>query len=221
MISLDVHRAALRESIDATLLLIDESHPGEDHAGPISRDARGLSIVLLFAAYENLLTALTRTLLEAAIALRVGNRRLQPGFRAFALEASAKSVRDRSIEKLYTHALPRLVQAADPGGRTCTIDPNAFPKDGSFMKRSQIELWCRLFGIPEPHLVLHRTWDTIDAVVAGRNAIAHGRLPPADVGRRYTYDEIRLLIDQWHNDWRDFLDVVETMGQSRVFYRKG
>ncbi len=176
--------------------------------------------MLLFAAYENLLKSLTRTLLEAAIGLRVGNRRLQPGFRAFAMASAAESTRDVSLKKLYSHALPKLVEASDPGGRTCTILPGAFPADGSFMKQTQIKLWCQLFCVPEPRRILHRTWDSIDSVVAERNAIAHGSLTPQAVGRNYSERDIRLLIADWFADWHDFLDTVEALGQHRAFYRK-
>src|SRR3954452_2802266 len=102
MISVQLHRDALNERIDGIVRFIDATHPsngGGSSPAAVSREARGLSIVLLFAAYENLLTSLTRTLLEGAIAVRVGNGRLQPGFRAFALMSAAKSVRDSSEKK--------------------------------------------------------------------------------------------------------------------------
>jgi hypothetical protein len=210
----------LNDRILTAVRLIDETHPkGASQQGPISREARGLAIVLLFAAYENLLRTLTRTLLEEAVRLRVGNRRLQPGFRAFALVNSAKSIRDLSQRKVYSHGLPRLVRDADPGGRVCTIDSNSFPDDGSFMKQSQISLWCSLFGIADPHTILRRSWTSVDAVVVQRNEIAHGRETPDDVGRRYTEQEIRLLIVDWHADWLDFLVDVGQRAANRAFFR--
>jgi len=224
MISVQVHETALQERIDSVIRLIDETHPAPRPAqpslpGPISREARGLAIVLLFAAYEHLLTSLTRSLLETAIRLRVSNRRLRPGFRAFAFAGTARSIKDLSEKKLYSHGLPRLVLDADPGGRICTIDPNSFPSDGSFMKTSQITVWCNLFDIPSPHLLLHRTWNTIDAVVSERNGVAHGRLTADEVGRRYTEPELRQLIDDWRDDWLDFLKAVGQRAASRDFYR--
>lgn len=220
MIDVQPHVDDLTDRIATAERLIDETHPaGAVAGGPISREARGLTIVLLFAAYENLLHSLTRTLLDAAIRLRVSNRRLRPGFRAFALVNSAKSLRDVSGKRLYSHGLRRMVRDADPGGRVCTIDPNSFPDDGSFMKRSQIELWCELFSMNDPHLILHRTWGSIDAIVSQRNAIAHGRQTPDDVGRDYTELEIRALVADWRDDWLDFLEAVRVAGLSRDFYR--
>jgi hypothetical protein len=224
MINFNPHGIEFQDRIDSAIRLVDETHPslpphGTSIPGPISREAKGLVFVLLFGAYENLMHSLTRSLLEEALKMHVGNRRLRPGFRAFALVSSAKSIKDLSDKRLYSHGLPKLVNAADPGGRVCTIDPNSFPVDGSFMKSSQIIVWCNLFDISDPHLILHRTWTLIDAVVAQRNAIAHGRLTPDQVGRDYSEIEIRRLINDWRDDWVDFLNIVEAKAKSRDFYR--
>lgn len=219
MITVQLHLDALSERVDVANRLIDETHPVGGATGPISREARGLAVVLLFAAYENLLTSLTRTLLEGAIRCNVGNGRLRPGVRAFALEGAVKSVRDSSEKKLYASALPNLVNAAAPRGRRCTLDPSSFPSDGSFMKRSQIELWCRIFEIPQPARLLHRTWPVIDTVVSERNGVAHGRLTPEDVGRGYSETDMRGLIANWNDDWTDFLLDVASRAQTRDFFR--
>lgn len=223
MIDVQPHKDDLEERIAVARLLVDQTHPSAGIAGPttgsISREARGLVVVLLFAAYEHLLRALTRDLLETAQRLRVSNRRLQPGFRAFALVSSAKSLRDLSTKKMYSHALPHLVRTADLGGRLCTIDTNSFPDDGSFFRQSQVSIWCSLFGIPNPHQILSRTWGSIDAVVTDRNGVAHGRLTPLEVGRNYSEPEIRQLVEDWRDDWMDFLDNVGALASSRDFYR--
>lgn len=224
MINIQIHLTDLNDRLNSALRIIDETHPRQRpgaplRVGPISREARGLVIVLLFAAYENLLHSLTRTLLEAATRLHVGNKRLRPGFRAIALVASAKSIKDASEKKLFSDGLPRLVEAAGLGGRTCTIDVNTFPDDGSFMKTSQITVWCELFDIPNPHLLLHRTWGKIDTVVSERNAIAHGRLTADQVGRGYAEQDIKQLIEDWRLDWIDFLNDVDIRASTRDFFR--
>jgi hypothetical protein len=225
MISLQSHRIDLQDRIDSATRLINATHPASATlpagvtAAPISREARGLVIVLLFAAYENLLRSVTRTLLEAAIRMRVGNRRLRPGFRTFAFFSSAQSIRAQSEKRLYSDGLPNLVLAADPGGRVCTIDANGFPSDGSFMKPSQIVLWCKIFDLPHPASILRRTWTAVGTIVVQRNGIAHGELTADLVGRSYSEADIRQLISDWRDDWLDFLDVVEQRGSTRDFYR--
>jgi len=225
MISLHPHRIDLQDRIDSAIRLIDATHQtvappvAGVAANPISREARGLVVVLLFAAYENLLKSTTRTLLEAAIRVRVGNRRLRPGFRTFALFSSAQSLRDISEKKLYSDGLPNLVIAADPGGRTCTIEANRFPNDGSFMRSSQIVLWCKVFDLPRPASILRRTWAMVDTIVIQRNDIAHGGQTADLVGRNYSEADIRQLISDWRDDWLHFLDIVEQRGSTRDFYR--
>ncbi len=217
MINLKLQEDALRDRIAVARQLIDETHGSPPMS--IARDTRGLVIVLLFAAYENLLTSVTRALLEKAVALKVSNRRLQPGFRVFALAPAAKSLRDLSAKKVYSHGLPRLVAVAGDGGRVSSIDTNSFPDDGSFMKASQIDLWCDLFKVGDPRQILHRTWASIDAVVSSRNGIAHGRLTPGEVGRGYSEQQIRDLVTDWELDWIDFLAVVQQLASNRDFYR--
>ncbi|QEM45758.1 hypothetical protein [Mycolicibacterium grossiae] len=220
MIDIDPLRDTLAERITIVRSLIDETHPEPPNVGAISREARGLAIVLLFAAYENLLTTLNRTLLECVIRMRVSNRRLRPGFRTFAVHSAAVSLRDSSGRKLFTKTLPDIVAIVDRGGRSTSIDPNVFPDDGSFMKRSQIVVWCELFDVGHPGALLSRTWNNIDGIVAQRNGIAHGRLTPQEVGRNYTESEIRQLVDDWLDDWNMFLDHVGQLASSRDFFRK-
>jgi hypothetical protein len=217
MISFQLQEDALRDRIAVARRLVDETHGASPLT--IARDTRGLAVVLLFAAYENLLTSVTRALLEKAVALKVSNRRLQPGFRVFAMAPAARSLRDLSSKKIYSHGLPRLVAVAGDSSRVSSIDTNSFPDDGSFMKTSQITLWCDLFNVGDPRQILHRTWATIDAVVSNRNGIAHGRLTPAEVGRGYSGQQIRDLITDWELDWMDFLSVVQNLASKRDFYR--
>jgi hypothetical protein len=218
-----VHRDDLNDRLDTAVKLLDSTHPAPSAAttlkGSISREARGLAVVLLFAAYENLLTSLTRTLLEAAVSCRVSNRRLRPGFKSFALAGAAASLKATADKKLYSQSLPRIVQEATAGNRVCTIDTNAFPNDGSFMKSSQIELWCKVFDVGHPAPILQRTWQSVDSIVSQRKGIAHGRLKPDEVGRTYSETEIRDLVEDWRQDWTNFLLLVEQKASTRDFFR--
>ncbi len=217
-LSLATQRTAFTDRMAAAVKLLDETHPA---AGPsvLARDARGLAIVVAFGAYENLLRSTTRALLEEAVALRVSNRRLQPGFRLFALAGTARSMRDASGKRLYAQTLPKLLAAASSGDRRCTIDVAAFPDDGSFMKSSQVELWCRIFVVPHPGTFLGALWPSVDAIVGQRNAIAHGVQTPGEVGRRYTEADLRNLLTGWRAGWLALVKAVEALGSSRDFYR--
>lgn len=227
MIDIAIHCQALRDRIDVIRALLRETHPvGQQAArGRVEREVRGLAIVLLFAAYENLLYGLTRTLLETASKLRVGNRRLQPTFRAFAVAGSADSLITigqtgrKGRAKVFASALPTLMEVSQRSTPPNTINPDIFPDDGSYMKCSQILYWAAAFNILNPQLPLARVWPTIDTVVANRNAIAHGRLTPQEVGRDYSISEIFQLVDDWEDSWLAFLDHVALAASNRDFFR--
>ena len=220
MISVIPHETQLNDRINVIKSLISETHPPLRTPSPISREARGIAILLLFAAYENLLRTLTRTLLESAKLMRVSNKKLQPGFRMFEVSHLVESIRDSKETKLYKKSLRDFMKAVDSNNYlNSSINVLDFPDDGSFMKSSQIELWSEIFNIGDPKQILHRTWTSIDSVVSGRNQIAHGSSTPEEIGRSYTQKEIEDLISNWHADWLDFLHHVEHKATNRSFFR--
>jgi hypothetical protein len=203
---------AVRRLIDAT----DQAH--NPHAPDAGREARGLAIVLLFASYENLLKSLCRRLLEIASTLRVGNRRLRKGFRLFAVHNQFRSASRASDRKIWRDIGPSLM-ACVFDSRQCSIDPNLFPSDGSFMKRSQVSLFCEIFELGDPGFILKEIWDRLDTIVTERNGIAHGSLTPEEVGRNYSLTDIKTLVSVWQLRWVSFIDHIESKAQNRVFYR--
>jgi hypothetical protein len=205
--------------IDVVRRLLDACDiPANSGSIDVTREARGLAVVLLFAAYENLVTSLCRGLLEASLKTRVGNRRLRRGLRLFAVFQDLQSIRDSSEKKIWIENGQRLIEKLD-SGRVCTVNVDLFPQDGSFMKRSQISLFCELFSLGDPGPVLREVWARIDTVVTQRNGVAHGRLTPEEVGRNYSSTDIRALVDSWETRWGQFIDLVHTKASSRDFYR--
>ena len=94
-----------------------------------------------------------------------------------------------------------------------TIPATVFPKDGSNMKCGQLATLCALFDLPHPGQVLNTVWNRIDIVVVERNGIAHGSLSPADVGSRYSSQEIRDQVAAWFAAWDAFVvDIDARLG---------
>jgi hypothetical protein len=200
------HRTALSDRIEvarrlvrATQLQIPPVGNASSLAAPpddVSREARGLAVLLLFAAYENLLTSLCRSLLEAAAKSRARARRLKPGLQLFLIHSELASLSDGGIKKLWrTSGLKLLTALVERPARE--IDQNLFPDDGSYMKNSQVAVFCRVFDLGDPLPVLREVWPRINIVVDQRNGIAHGRLTPEEVGRTYTHAEVLGLISLW------------------------
>lgn len=214
------YRDELIRRLVAIQHILDATHISPPPLGitDAGREARGLAIVLLFASYENLLTSLCRRLLEIAATLHVGNRRLRKGFRLFAVHKQLYSVSNVSEGKIWRGKGLELLDCAFDS-RNCSINPNLFPSDGSFMKRSQVALFCEIFELGDPGPILREVWDRLDTIVSERNGIAHGRLTPEEVGRNYSLADIESLVNLWSQRWASFIDHIESRAQNREFYR--
>ncbi|MFE9052078.1 MAE_28990/MAE_18760 family HEPN-like nuclease [Streptomyces rubiginosohelvolus] len=208
--------AVVRKILDATDITINSINAGSGI--DISREGRGLSIVLLYAAYENLLKGVSRTLLESAAQLRVGNRRLKPNFQVFAIHSKLQALTNLSPAHIWKGSGRKVVDAV--AERTCSINSNLFPNDGSHMKTKQVITFCEVYGLGAPATILGDAWGRINTVVSERNSVAHGQQTPEEVGRKYSIAEIRKLVDIWEARWCDFLADVEKKASSRDFYRE-
>lgn len=208
--------------IDTVRRMLDVADPpGLPETGAyIGREIRGLVILLLFASYENLLKSLCRGLLQTAVSLRVGNRRLRTGFRIFAVFDVIRAVlaSEEKEKHIWKKAGGDLLElAADP--KKCTINPYIFPHDGSFMKRSQVTLFFRIFNLGDPASILQDIWEKLDTIVVQRNKIAHGEMTPEEVGRTYSSEDVRALVNAWERRWMEFILHIEEKASLREFYR--
>lgn len=214
MLDCDPHRQDLRDRLKSARSLVSAAHvPGS----MISREVRGLSLVLLYAAYENLMQSLCRSILESAKASRGRNKRLRPGFKLFAASGRLDSLANSGSKAIWRGAGLELVQVLHDT-QACTVDSNVFPTDGSHMRQGQVRTICSLFELGDPAPILREVWQELDSVVRDRNALAHGAETADEVGRRYTEQEIMDKLDTWENRWLEFLDWVEVQASQRTFY---
>jgi hypothetical protein len=208
----------VRRILDATRLSASgqTASPG---IPDVSREARGMAIVLLYAAYESLLRGLSRSMLEVARNLRVGNRRLQPGYQVAAAFSAMQAISDVKTSKIWKDRGPQLItNLFDP--RSCTIDETIFPDTGDNFRRGQLVALCDLLGLGNPAPVLREAWDRLDTIVTQRNQIAHGQETATEIGRRYSDLDLTSLVDIWELRWTEFLAWAETQGRSRDLYRR-
>lgn len=219
MLNCSTQRKELQDQLVSIRGLLNATHAlGQPTVPDISREIRGLCIVLLYASYERLMYSLCRSILETAKGLRVGNWRLKPGLQVFASFPALQSVGATPAGIWGREGGLNLVQTLR-SRKTCTISPDVFPTDGSNMKRSQVSTFCKIFDLAEPGPILKEVWDRIDGIVSARNAIAHGRLTADEVGRDYTIAELHALVDIWELRWGEFLDHVESSASNRIFFR--
>ena len=74
-----------------------------------------------------------------ALAIRVGNRKLRKGFRLFSVHHQLQATNGASDGKIWRDIGPKLLDCAF-NARECTINPNIFPADGSYMRSSQVKI---------------------------------------------------------------------------------
>ena len=206
--------------MDVVRKLLITAHPNTPPPATvdIGREVRGLCIVLMFAAYENLLTSVCRGLLETAVSLKVGNKSLRKGLKLFTVHGHLQSLHELSTRNIWKPKGLKIIETIELS-RSCNINVNLFPSDGSFMKQTQVTLFCELFELGDPAAVLKEAWSKIDGIVTERNGIAHGRLTPEEVGRRYSFPEIEDVLRIWETRWLEFLINLELKASSRDFYR--
>lgn len=182
----------------------------------ISRESRGLAMVVLFAAYEKLLHSLAREILETAATYRGHRIRLAPGLRMLSISNALSSVQNSTDKNLWTNCAPRLTQ--DLLAPASLMNTNIFPNDGSFMDASQVAVFCDVFAFPRWKQELGRALPLLSGIRNDRNAVAHGRLTAEEVGRDKTYQEALSTIDHWEEGWYRFLDMVENLTSQRSYF---
>jgi len=217
VISCQLQRDDLQERLSTIRSLVDAAHAGTPGVIDVRKETRGLAVLLLYAAYEHLLTSLCATLLDTASSLRVGNKRLRPGLKVFAAYAELAAVSGVGPTKIWAKGLKVVEQLNQP--RATSLVSGIFPDDGTHFQKTQVTTFCKMFGLPDPAPVLREVWERLNTVVADRNAVAHGRETPDEIGRRYTIDEINELIRLWDERWTEFINWVEAAAMTRDFYR--
>ena len=163
--------------------------------GHLATTAKGLVFVQIYAVYEY---TINQTVSQAIESIKKHRHRigdLSPQLLALVLDPELRSLRDVQRKHEWDRRL-RLFERAFSGELVDLSGETQLPTDRSHYRASQLELIFKVFGISRMPVRRHRHKDRIAEVVGHRNAIAHGRETPEDIGRRYTSSEIRKAIQQ-------------------------
>ena len=102
-----------------------------------------------------------------------------------AFTSVAASGRGKSWEKRLD-----LVANFESTAPLVSLDNTTFPTDGSHYRVKQLQTIWGVFGLDVPVLPEPRLIGRIEELVENRNAIAHGRRTPEEVGGRYSASEM-------------------------------
>jgi hypothetical protein len=163
--------------------------------------------VQVYAIYEyTLRTAMRQSIAEIA-ACGHSFANLRPSLQSLFLDAELKSMRDVGEKKIWAQRMALLSKAVS----TATIVPvDTMPHDGNYYRHTQLQMAFDVLGIKKPITTRKRYKFTIDELVNNRNYIAHGEETPAEVGRRYSYGDVRKRLETMQ---RVCLRIVAVMGE--------
>lgn len=214
-------RDAFIDSVEAARLLViggEATFDPDGRSADISRETRGLAYVLLYGAYEKLLKALSRELLETAASHSGYFRELKPQFGIAGMHSHLQSIGDSTNRKKVLDEEARKLFSKIASEKPDCIQCSFFPDDGSHMKYKQVQFFCRYFGLPDPNEIFKNDSNLINQIVLNRNAIAHGEQSADEVGRTLSYGESIDLIERWKDCWLRFLKAVDDVAEFDEFY---
>lgn len=235
-----------KEEIDSVKKFVTRAHDlraGEDmnelELANIQKTVKGLSYVMMFAAYEKMLRGLCRSLIEVAASFRGKQKNLSTPFRLIGMypmiqsasnsaesdqgnskaQGNSKSgVTAGSYVRYWSGPLEKSSVSSERDAKK--LNPDFWPDNGSFMQRSQVVFICKFFNLDSAINQLERVNQDIDPVVRYRNSIAHGGQTAAEIGGNSTKADILDLLDRWKERWCAFLDEVYRIASQKDYYLK-
>jgi MAE_28990/MAE_18760-like HEPN len=153
--------------------------------------AKGLFFVHLYGAYEFTVRSALRATLNHLTASRVTYRGCQPVLLSVLLDAELRSFRDSGREGAW-EARRKLFDLAHSRKRI-EVDENVDPTTGRNVDVQQLRsIWASLCVktdfVPRPQLL-----GRISELVSARVNLSHGHLPAAEIGSRFTVQDLETI----------------------------
>ena len=155
---------------------------------------KGLAFVHLYGIYEYAVHSAVQALLAAIRADNLCPRDLHHNSLTLVLNPAFSSASSAGRSRAWKQRL-ELVASLESIIPLQSLDDTLFPSDGSNYRVAQLETIWSVFGITVPVVPEPRLVGRIEELVENRNAIAHGRRTPEEVGGRYSTAEIEKTAD--------------------------
>lgn len=168
---------------------------------------KGLAFVEMYAIYEFSIRSGVRNALTAVKIANMDIAEMSAGLQGLILDPDIMSCSETSRKNRWKSR--SLLFARLQSGTSADLNVDLFPDDGSHYRRPQIQTLWDIFGIRVSLVPDGRLFPLIGEIVEHRNAVAHGRERPEDVGRVYTTGEIRRKFGQSKRLCRHILAAVE------------
>ena len=156
--------------------------------GDTSQTAKGLTFVQIYAIHEYTVKNVVKIAATEIAAHGHAYARLRPSLLALFLEPEVQSLRDCSPNDRWNRRIALLERASSVESVSFSAAP--LPTDGTHFRQTHVQLILRVFGDHKSVTIHQRHLRYIDTIVNNRNAVAHGGETAAEVGRRYSRQDI-------------------------------
>jgi hypothetical protein len=170
---------------------------------------RGLIFVQMYALYEFTLSSAVRAAIEYVNASGRPCSQIRESVLSLLLAPEWLSAADAAPKRRWQVRSDLATAIRSPAVSGAFID-STFPDDGSHFRTGQIATIWHVFGITAPLVPDQRLLQRIDELVENRNAIAHGRMTPEEVGKRYSPAEIAERVDDTESIVTHIISTMET-----------
>ncbi|MGC2698293.1 MAG: MAE_28990/MAE_18760 family HEPN-like nuclease [Candidatus Angelobacter sp.] len=153
----------------------------------MAQTARGLVFVQIYAVYEYTIKEATRIAIDKIAAHGHPYANLRVPLKALFLDPQLRALQSSGEKGVWERRLS-LFEKAAAKNQIAPVD--TMPHDGSHFRHTQIQMILRVLGIRKELTARRRNLAQIDEVVGHRNAISHGAETAAEIGRRYSRDEV-------------------------------
>jgi hypothetical protein len=190
----DIRSAYTSQLVDVRLLLKMIQNL-EVTSTPLSssREAtisKGLFFVHLYGVYEYTVTSAVQRTIQHINAMSCTVNQCKPILLSIVLDSECTSLSSAGQNSFWPRRwkLFEKLSKNDP----IQINDNIFPTNGKNIRYDQLNSIWTTFCVKDPPIPATQMFlkGRVNELVENRNAIAHGRMSPADVGGRYSFNEL-------------------------------
>lgn len=176
---------------------------------------RGLFFVHLYGVVEYTVRSTLSTTISMINNERCKYSDLKPVFLSVALDGEFESLSQVKSNKKWQKRWEMLSRGASHEIVILSNDIN--PADGTNIKYKQLEIIWNSFCIDAPILPSVGTGGLLNELTENRISIAHGIESPEAVGRRYTYDELKIRFNAINELCSYIIDTFEEYIDEKKF----
>ena len=184
----------------------------------VAYETRAFSYVWLSACLEENVGKVLTALLDHMNTLALQTDRLKPGLLCMLLHPALDSVRDlRDHEKMWNGRCDLFDSSHSTD--TAVFNTAVLPLNQKTLRPSHLYVIWRVFSFPGLPFPNPPDSLALTDLAEGRNAVAHGHIPPSDFGRTKVTLDVQRLTVRIEDIFTHLIDTADNYLASKRFYR--